>query len=214
VVAALRDGALLVVVVLLAFLLNLRTTLITLLAIPLSLAVTALVFYFFGLGINVMTLGGLAVGLGMLVDDAIVGVENTYRRLRERLAEGSDLLTDRSDVSVLSIVYDATMEVRGAIVISTLIVVVVFAPLFTLAGMEGRLFTPLAIAYLVSIVASTLVALTVTPALAMILLPEAARRIADNGDGMLLRGLKAMATPAVQWEPEIRMGWRSSYSLR
>lgn len=199
VVAALRDGGLLVVVVLLAFLLNLRTTVITLLAIPLSLAVTALVFYLFGLGINVMTLGGLAVGLGMLVDDAIVGVENTYRRLQERLAEGSDLLTDKSDVSVLSIVYDATVEVRGAIVISTLIVVVVFAPLFTLAGMEGRLFTPLAIAYLVAIVASTLVALTVTPALAMILLPESARRIADNGDGILLRSLKAMATPAVRW---------------
>ncbi len=191
VVAALRDGSLLVVVVLFAFLLNLRTTLITLVAIPLSLMITALVFYQFGLGINVMTLGGLAVGLGMLVDDAIVGVENSYRRLRERLAEDPQQ-------PVTGIVYQATMEVLGAIVISTLIVVVVFFPLFTLSGMEGRLFSPLAIAYLVSICASTLVALTVTPALALIVLPNSARRLATAGDSWFLRALKKLVEPVIR----------------
>ncbi|TVQ00195.1 MAG: efflux RND transporter permease subunit [Planctomycetaceae bacterium] len=192
VIGALRDGSILVVIVLFAFLLNLRTTLITLVAIPLSLAVTAIVFYMLGLGINVMTLGGLAVGLGMLVDDAIVGVENAYRRLRERLLAGDD-------ETPLGIVYEATVEVLGAIVISTVIVVIVFLPLFTLAGMEGRLFTPLAIAYLVSIVASTVVALTVTPALSLILLPASAIRAKPDNEGLVLQGLKKLAAPVIRF---------------
>jgi CzcA family heavy metal efflux pump len=196
VIAALRDGSLLVVLVLFVFLLNWRTTLITLLAIPLALVVTALVFDRLGLGINVMTLGGIAVGLGMLVDDAIVGVENAYRRLREQVAS-ADQTSSSSHV-----VRRATEEVLGAIVVSTLLVLVAFAPLFTLEGIEGRLFTPLAIAYLVSIVTSTLVALTVTPALSLILLPVSARRSGSRMDGWLLRGLKRLA------------GWVIAGSLR
>ena len=190
VVSAIGVGAGLVVIVLLLFLGNARTTLITVLAIPLSLVITALVFAAFGLGINVMTLGGLAVGLGMLVDDAIVGVENAYRRLRERLGEGQ--------AGPPEIVEDATREVLGAILISTLIVVVVFAPLLTLAGLEGRLFTPLATAYLISIIASTVVALTVTPALALMLLPGSARRASPGQEPWLLAILKRLATPWIR----------------
>jgi len=191
VLSALRDGSLLVAGVLLLFLLNLRTTLITLLVIPLSLAITALVFYQFRLSINVMTLGGLAVGLGMLVDDAIVGVENAYRRLRQRLPQ-------EPEASAFEIVFEATREVLGAIVISTLIVVVVFAPLLMLSGMEGRLFTPLAIAYLVSICASTLVALTVTPALSLLLLPASIRRDRESRDSWLVAGLKWTFRPLIR----------------
>jgi CzcA family heavy metal efflux pump len=191
VVSALRDGSVLVAVVLLLFLLNLRTTLITLLVIPLSMAITAIIFYQFDLGINVMTLGGLAVGLGMLVDDAIVGVENAYRRLRQRLPT-------EPQTSAAEMVFQATHEVLGAIVISTLIVVVVFAPLLFLSGMEGRLFAPLAIAYLVSICASTLVALTVTPALSLLLLPGSLRRDAQPRDSWLVAGLKWIFRPWIR----------------
>ncbi len=191
VASALRGGALLVVIVLFAFLMNIRTTLITVIAIPMSLMLTALVFWQLDMGINVMTLGGLAVGLGMLVDDAIVGVENAYQRLRSR--------RDPPGASAAAIVLQATREVLPAIVISTLIVVVVFGPLFTLSGIEGRLFTPLAIAYLVSIVASTLVALTLTPALALALLPRSCGQTSNRGDGFLLRITKGMATPLIRF---------------
>jgi len=191
VIASLRTGSVLVIGVLFFFLLNLRTTLITLVAIPMSLVLTALVFWQLGMGINVMTLGGLAVGLGMLVDDAIVGVENAYQRLRQRLGE--------PDTTALQIVYEATREVLGAIVISTLIVVVVFIPLFTMTGIEGRLFTPLAIAYLVAIVVSTLVALTLTPALALLLLPAVCRNQSQqDGDAFFLRFAKRGALPLIR----------------
>lgn len=192
VVAALRDGSLLVAAILFVFLLNVRTTLIVLIVIPLSLALTLLVFYQWNLSINVMTLGGMAVGLGMLVDDAIVGVENSFRRLRQRLGTTPTL-------SATEIVYEATREVLGAIVISTVLVVVVFSPLLWLTGMEGRLFTPLAIAYLVSICASTLVALTVTPALCLLWLPASLKREAEPRDSWLVIGLKALATPLIQF---------------
>lgn len=191
VMSALQSGSVLVVIVLFVFLMNVRTTLITLLAIPMSLAITALVFWWWGLGINVMTLGGLAVGLGMLVDDAIVGVENIYQRLRSRALD--------STASSCDIVLQATQEVLQAIVVSTLIVVVVFGPLFMLSGMEGRLFTPLAIAYLVSIVASTLVALTLTPALSLVLLPSSSGIKKVAGDGFLLRFAKKIATPWIRF---------------
>ena len=160
---ALRDGAILVVIVLFLFLLNFRTTFITLTAIPLSILTTAIVFRYFGLSINVMTLGGIAVALGELVDDAIVDVENIYRRLRENQSREPRL-------PVLQVIFDASSEVRGAIIISTVLVIVVFAPLFALSGMEGRLFTPLGVAYVVSILASTAVSLTVTPVLSYYLL--------------------------------------------
>ncbi len=185
VVAALRDGSILVVVILFVFLLNFRTTFITLTAIPLSLVITALVFRWLGLSINTMTLGGLAVAIGELVDDAIVDVENIFRRLRENRAK-------QQPDSALSVVFHASVEIRNSIVFGTLIVVLVFIPLFALTGMEGRLFRPLAVAYIVSILASLAVSLTVTPALASLLLPRA-RAVARHGDGLLLRGLKAVA---------------------
>lgn len=197
---ALRDGAILVIIVLFLFLLNVRTTFITLTAIPLSILVTALVFRYFGLSINVMTLGGIAVALGELVDDAIVDVENIYRRLAENRRRAEPL-------PVLKVVYDASSEVRGAILISTVLVIVVFAPLFALSGMEGRLFTPLGIAYVVSILASTVVSLTVTPVLSYFLLgrrgktvsAEEATSVAHSEDSFVLRNLKRMVTPVLHY---------------
>ncbi len=162
---ALADGGTLVVVILFAFLLNLRTTLVTLTAIPLSVVATATVFAGFDLGINTMTLGGLAVAIGELVDDAIVDVENVHRRLGENRLKPPDERTHP-----LRIVYGASAEIRGSIVFGTAVVVLVFLPLFALQGMEGRLFAPLAAAYVVSILASLAVSLTVTPVLCSLLL--------------------------------------------
>ena len=194
VVEALRDGGILVVVVLFLFLLNFRTTFITLTAIPLSIVITGLVFKWLGMSINTMTLGGLAVAIGELVDDAIVDVENILRRLRENRQRE----TPRSP---LRVVYEASSEVRNSIVFSTILVVLVFVPLFALDGMEGKLFTPLGIAYIVSILASLLVSLTVTPVLSYWLLPSA-RFMAHEKDGFLLVVLKALA------------GWAIRVSLR
>ncbi|MEZ6136658.1 MAG: efflux RND transporter permease subunit [Pirellulaceae bacterium] len=160
---ALRDGAILVVIILFLFLMNFRTTFITLTAIPLSLVMTALTFAVFGLSINTMTLGGIAVAMGELVDDAIVDVENIFRRLKENRARDNPL-------HPLLVVYRASAEVRRSIVFSTMIVILVFLPLFALGGMEGKLFAPLGVAYIVSILASLLVSLTVTPVLSYWLL--------------------------------------------
>jgi CzcA family heavy metal efflux pump len=191
VLSALIYGSALVVIVLFLFLMNWRTTLITVLVIPLSLAVTALIFRYFELGINVMTLGGLAVGLGMLVDDAIVGVENSFRRLRQNQA----LSTPHAPWNV---VFEAMREVLKAIVISTVLIVVVFAPLLLLSGMEGRLFSPLAIAYMVSIVASTLIALTITPALCLLLIPQSIGNRPER-EPLLLGVIKRMASPWINF---------------
>ncbi len=163
VVQALRDASLLVVVVLFVFLLSFRTTFITLTAIPLSIVVTAVVFAIFDLSINTMTVGGLAVAIGSLVDDATVSVENVFRRLRLNRQSPSPR-------SSLQVVFQASEEVRNPRVFGTLIVILVFAPVFALGGMEGRLFTPLGTAFLVSVVSSLLVSLTVTPVLAYWLL--------------------------------------------
>lgn len=179
---ALRDGGILVVIILFLFLLNLRTTFITLTAIPLSLVMTAIVFKITGMSINTMTLGGLAVAIGELVDDAIVDVENIHRRLQENRRLEHPL-------PALLVVYRASTEVRNSIVFSTMIVCLVFIPLFALQGMEGRLFTPLGIAYVVSIFSSLIVSLTVTPVLSYWFL-GAEKSHAQAADGMILRILK------------------------
>ena len=187
---ALRDGAIMVAIVLFAFLLSARTTVISLVAIPLSLAVTALVFQWLGQSINVMTLGGLAIAIGELVDDAVVDVENILRRLKQNKAAGNPL-------SVLEVVRRASVEVRSGIVYATVIVVLVFVPLFALPGIEGRLFTPLGIAYIVSILASMLVSMTVTPVMCYYMLPTMKRL--DHGDSPLVAWLKRQDARLLSW---------------
>jgi Cu/Ag efflux pump CusA len=160
---AIRDGAIMVTIVLFLFLLNFRTTAITLTAMPLSFAITVLAFKWFDVSVNSMTLGGLAVAIGMVVDDAIVDVENVYRRLRENAAAAAP----RPKSTVIA---DASSEVRNSILYATIIIVLVFLPLLGLEGLEGRLFTPIAIATITSMIASFVVSLTVIPVLCSLLL--------------------------------------------
>lgn len=186
---ALRDGVILVLIVLFLFLMNFRTTVITMTAIPLSFVLTAIVFHIFGLSVNTMTLGGLAIAIGELVDDAIVDVENVFRRLRENKQSSSPRNT-------LRVIYEASSEVRNSIVIATVIVCLVFVPLFTMSGIEGKLFIPLGVAYIVSLLASMAISLTVTPALCSYLLNN--KSLMNHKEGKLVTTLKAWDTKLLQ----------------
>ncbi|MBP9707104.1 MAG: efflux RND transporter permease subunit [Oligoflexales bacterium] len=188
---ALRDGTLMVAIVLFFFLLNFRTTFITLTAIPLSFVVTFIIFKAMGLSINTMTLGGLAIAVGELVDDAIVDVENVFRRLRENNLAGKPK-------SALKVVFEASSEIRNSLVISTLIVIAVFLPLFALSGIEGRFFTPLGLSYIISLGASLLVSITLTPVLCLLLLPNS-KAIAKPEETVVIRFVKKLAKNPVSY---------------
>ena len=186
----LKEAVVVVAIVLFAFLLNLRTTAISIVAIPVSLLVTVLVFSAFGLGINTMTLGGLAIAIGELVDDAVVDVENVFRRLKENREAGEPR-------PALQVVAAASQEVRSGIIYATAIVILVFLPLFALSGIEGKLFAPLGIAYIVSILASLVTSITVTPVLCLLLLPRM-KRLAHR-EAFLVRVLKRWDERVLLW---------------
>ncbi|MGA9379799.1 MAG: efflux RND transporter permease subunit, partial [Phormidium sp.] len=171
--SSLRDGIIIVSIILLMFLMNWRTAVITLSAIPLSVLMGMLILNWFGQGINTMTLGGLAVAIGSVVDDSIVDMENCYRGLRKNQALNNPL-------HPFQVVYDTSVEVRVSVIFSTLIIGVIFAPIFFLTGVEGRIFTPMGVAYLVSIFASTFVAMTLSPALCAILLANQRLKAEDT----------------------------------
>ena len=198
VVHALRDAAIIVAVILILFLLNVRTTIITLTAIPLSLAVGLLVFDWMDMTINVMTLGGLAIAVGSLVDDAIIDVENVFRRLNENAARPESEHRPR-----LKVILDASNEIRPAMVFATIIIVLAFLPLMFLEGIEGRFFRPLGIAFGVSIIASLVVALTVTPAMCRYLMHGKSNHN-ESTDPFLVRKLKALYTPLVKMAVRFR----------
>lgn len=188
---ALRDGALLVAVILFAFLLNLRATLISLVAIPVSLVATVIALKLAGVTLNTMTIGGLTIAIGSLVDDAIIDVENVFRRLRENRHRPPG-----EQRPVLEVIYDASREIRGSIVFATLIIVLVFIPLFFLDGLEGRMLAPLGLAYIVALLVSLLVAVTLTPALCAWLLPRSQALAHD--EGAVVRGLKRLYAPSLR----------------
>ncbi|MBI2645114.1 efflux RND transporter permease subunit [Candidatus Uhrbacteria bacterium] len=190
VIEALRDGTLLLVVILFLFLMNVRITFITLTAIPLSIFVTAIVFWLFGLSVNVMTLGGLAVAIGELVDDAIVGIENVYRRLRTS--------THTSPQEADTVVQTASSEVRNSIIYATILVAIAFTPLFFIPGMEGRLLAPLGTAYIVSLIASMIISLTITPVLCSYLLGRG-QQLKKHGDTRFVTYIKQKLTPLISW---------------
>jgi CzcA family heavy metal efflux pump len=190
--AALRDGAVLVLIVLFAFLGNVRTTLITAVAIPLSLVAGVLVISAFGGTLNTMTLGGFTIAIGALVDDAIIGVENVLRRLREERRR-----PDGARRGSLEVVFRASSEVRGAILFATLVIALVFLPLLVLPGIEGRLLRPLGLAYLAALVGSFLVAITITPVLCMIFLRHA--RVLEKEEPWLLRTAKRAYDATILW---------------
>ncbi|MGB0372376.1 MAG: efflux RND transporter permease subunit [Opitutales bacterium] len=180
---SLRDGAIMVLIVLALFLLNVRTTFITLTAIPLSFSIAFIVFSLMGVGVNSMTLGGLAVAIGMVVDDAIIDVENVFRRLRENAAKERP----RPRFEVIA---RASFDVRNAIFYATVFIILVFIPLLALSGLEGRLFTPIAVATMVSMAASFLVSVTIIPVLCSVLLHP--REGTVHRDGFFVRGLKGL----------------------
>jgi CzcA family heavy metal efflux pump len=199
VLVSLRDAAIFVAIILFLFLLNVRTTVITLTALPLSLGAALLVLDAFGATVNVMTLGGIAVAIGSLVDDAIVDVENVFRRLRLNAARPTG---ERQ--SVLHVVFEASIEVRQAILLATTVIVLVFVPLFFLGGVEGRFFRPLGAAYVISLVASLVVAMTVTPVLCYFLLRNATA-IQQERDPWLVRWLKRVYSASLHYALRARV---------
>lgn len=190
---SLFEGSFFVVIVLFLFLMNIRTTVISLVALPLSLLVSIIVLHYMGLTINTMSLGGMAIAIGSLVDDAIVDVENVYKRIRE-----NRLLPPDKQRSTLEVVYDASREVRMPILNSTLIIVVSFVPLFFLSGMEGRMLVPLGIAFIVALFASTVVALTLTPVLCSYLLNRKATGMKELREAWIARKLKVVYKRALE----------------
>lgn len=188
---SLIEGALFVVIILFLFLMNTRTTLISVVALPLSVLVAIIILHFMGSTINTMTLGGLAIAIGSLVDDAIVDVENVFKRIRENRA-----LPDNEQLPIVKVVFNASTEVRTPIFNSTLIIIASFLPLFFLSGMEGRMLVPLGVAFIVALMASTIVALTVTPVLCSFLLGD---NKAQTKDAWLTRKIKSAYTKALVW---------------
>lgn len=191
---SLIEGSLFVVIVLFLFLMNVRTTFISLTALPLSVIVAVLVLHFFGFTINTMSLGGIAIAIGSLVDDAIVDVENVYKRIRENRA-----LPEVQRKTTLKVVFEASTEVRMPILNSTLIIIASFLPLFFLSGIEGRMLIPLGISFIVALIASTIVALTLTPALCSYLLDRKKATDKINKESWLVRTLKKGYERALNW---------------
>jgi len=189
---ALIEAGIVVSIVLFIFLLNWRTTAISLVALPVSILITAMVFSIFGLSINTMTLGGLAIAIGELVDDAVVGVENVYRRLRENALAAEPK-------PALAVIAHATGEVRSGIIYATAIIILVFLPLFFLGGVEGRLFQPLGVAYVISILASLVTSITLTPVLCYYLLPKLAESRGEAAESGIVRRLKGANSRLLGW---------------
>src|SRR5207248_1617114 len=188
---ALLEGGVLVAIVLFLFLWNFRTTFISLTAIPLSLVTAVITMTYFGIGVNTMTLGGLAIAVGELVDDAIIDVENVFRRLRQNARSGMSQTPE-------TVIFKASSEIRSSIVFATLIIIIVFMPLLNLGGFEGRMFAPLAFAYIASVAASLLIALTVTPALCYYLLGRS-RLVRETDDSALVKWLKGQYAKVLEW---------------
>jgi CzcA family heavy metal efflux pump len=188
---SLIEGGIMVTIVLFLFLWNFRTTFISLTAIPLSLVTAILVMSYFGITVNTMTLGGLAIAIGALVDDAIIDVENVFRRLKQN---------DHSPnpEPVIRVIFKASSEIRNSILFATLIIILVFLPLFSLSGFEGRMFAPLAFVYIISLTASLIVALTVTPVLCYYLLGHS-KLLHDERDSRLVAWLKRRYARILNW---------------
>jgi len=192
--ASLLEGALMVIIVLFFFLMNLRTTLVSLVALPMSIIISIIILRVMGVTINTMSLGGIAIAIGSLVDDAIVDVENVYKRLRENRA-----LPEKERRKVLQVVYDASKEVRKPIFNSSLIIIASFLPLFFLSGMEGRMLIPLGVAFIVALAASTIVALTLTPVLCSYLLGSRKEDTAMSKEPKLTAKMKSGYGKSLEW---------------